>query len=404
MKKIISLMIGVFSIGMVSCNNTKVLEENTKEIKCNDKYTITERNISNSYEDKLFTPLFYNSDGIYGTLSNFNSQNSEEYNIPYLLDNDGKFQEVDKGTFNDKEIGLIKYKARNGSEGVYFIEGSMSSEREFYYIDIKNNVEINLEGYEKIYNKIEPQFNIRSNGGYRLEGNENYYIHLYQEYNNEGQLKVEQEILIIDIINSTFYTMESGDTKYYYFYYDEKEKSIMAIDSLGKIYKVILEEGNIRCEFYKEINLNGLSIYDKHGYFRCYKENDNLILNIYNDATGKVNLDRSNILYNLNSSEITIMNQEKNVLGRIENTNFFLVLYNENRYLAELSDEGEINLIYKLDDSEGYRYFFDVASEDGNNIFVARIKYNEENIKGNDTPLIKENIKYSIIDIKKNEN
>lgn len=403
MKKIISLMIGLLSISMISCSNTKVLEENTKEVKSDDKYTITERNISNNYEDKLFMPLFYNSDEIYGTLSNFNSQNFEDYNIPYFLDNEGKLKEVDKGAFTDKEIGLIKYKSGYGSEGVYFIEGSRSSERKFYYIDIKNNIEINLEGYEKIYNKIEPQFNTRSDGGYRLEGNKNYYIHRYENFNNEGELEGVQEIIIVDIKNNTFYIMEAIDKKYYYFYYDNKENSIMTIDSLGKIYKVILEEGKTRCEFYKEINLNGLKLYDKHGYFRCYIENDNLILNIYNDTTGIAYIDRANILYNLNSSEITIMNPEKSILGKIENTDFFLVLYNEYKYLAELSDNGEMDLIYKLDDSEGYKYFVGAANEKGNSIFVARIKENEEDIKENDTALIKENTKYSIIDIKKNE-
>lgn len=404
MKKIISSMIGVLLIGMVSCNNTKVLEENTKEIKSNDKYTIVERNITNINEDMLFIPLFYDSGGIFGTLNNFNSKNFGDYNIPYYLDNDGIFKEVDKGTFTDEEIGFIKSKGRNGSKGVYFIEGSRANERKFYYIDLKNNIEINLEGYEKIYNKIEPQYDIQSSGGYTLEGNENYYIHLNENYNNEGKLEGTQEILIVDIIDNKFYTMESIDTKYYYFYYDIKENSIMTIDNLGRTYKILLEEGKAKCEFYKDINLNQFKLYDKHGYFQCYLENDNLILNIDNDINGKDYLDRSNILYNLSSSDITIMNPEKNILGKIEDTEFFLVLYNDNKYLAELNDKGEMDIIYKLDDLEGYKYMFHIANEDGSSIFIARIKYNEENIKNSDTPIIKENIKYSIIDINKNEN
>ncbi|WP_195263030.1 hypothetical protein [Clostridium sp. 1001275B_160808_H3] len=404
MKKIISLMIGVLSISMVSCNNTKVLEENTKEIKSNDKYTIAERNIANINEDMLFMPLFYDSEGIFGTLNNFNSHNFDDYNIPYYLDYDGTFKEVDKGTFTDEEIGFIKDKGSNGSNGVYFMEGIRASERKFYYIDLKNNIKINLEGYEKIYNKIEPQFNIESNGGYTLEGNENYYIHLYQNCNNEGQLEGLQEILIVDLKNNIFYTMESTDTKYYYFYYDQKERSIMAIDNLGKIYKVRLEEGKVICEFYKDINLNDLRLYNKHGYFSCYMENDNLILNIDNDTMEKDYSDRSNILYNLTLSEITIMNPEKILLGKIEDTDFFLISYNDDKYLAELNDIGEMDLIYKLDDSEGYKYMSHIANEDGSSIFIVRIKYNEENVDKSDTQIIKENIKYSIIDINKNKN
>ncbi|MDZ4957125.1 hypothetical protein GNF51_15245, partial [Clostridium perfringens] len=44
------------------------------------------------------------------------------------------------------------------------------------------------------------------------------------------------------------------------FYYDEKEKSIMALDTLGQIRKVILRDGKIYFEDYKKLNFSKVGI------------------------------------------------------------------------------------------------------------------------------------------------
>ena len=105
MKKIISL-IGCILIStiLISCNETKVLEENTKDNNDSSKYTITERNIENIAKDKTFIPLFYDSDILYGKI--LLSSGGED--IPYYLDKDGAFKEVEVGKFSEEEITFMK--------------------------------------------------------------------------------------------------------------------------------------------------------------------------------------------------------------------------------------------------------------------------------------------------------
>lgn len=402
MKKIILLMIAIFSIAMVSCNNTKVLEENTKENKISDKYKITERNIENTERDKSFMPLFYDSDIIYGTMSPKNSGAPEEFQIPYYIDSSGAFKRVEEGKFDKDEIGFIKDTYGCIDSGVYMLNSNRLSERKFYYIDIVNKNKFELDGYEKIYNSIELKLKNFGNRGAKLEGNENYYIQGYFNVEDKGKSINNEEIIIIDLKNESYYVVRNNNNRYIKFYFDNNEEAIMAIDNLGKIYKLTLQEKEIVSELYKDIGVEDLEIYDKYGYLGSFYFEDNLILNTHNNES-KEFYDYSNLFYKVKSDELISMDKEKIIIGKVNNTNFFIVLYNENRYLAEISDDGEINLIYKLDDSEGYRYFYGVANKEGHNIFVTKIKYNEENVKDYNASVIKEDIKYSIIEITKNE-
>lgn len=395
MKKIISLITGILiSTILISCNTTKVLEENTKENNESSKYTITERNIENINKENTFFPLFYEDDILYGRM--FVNDSNEDMTIFSYSDKDGTFKDVEKEKFTEEETDFMNNFGGDSGAGIYMVDSNKLSERKFYYMDVKNNIKFELKEFEKTYNSIEVEFKSFVNLGNKLDGNDDYFIYRYlsQENNEIGE---NQEIIIIDIKNQKYYKFNNDNTIFIYFYYDNNEKSIMAIDKEGKISRVILGEDSVVFKDYKELKLGDEKIYQKFGYYKPDFNNNCLILKVENNES-KEYLDYYNIMYNTISNEIIFLDKEKIILGSLSNTNFYIVLYKDNRYLAEVSENGDINLIYKLDDDE-YKYMYSISNESGDNIFIARIKVSEENLKNPDKPIVDEEIKYSILEI-----
>ena len=174
----------------------------------------------------------------------------------------------------------------------------------------------------------------------------------------------------------------------------------MAIDEAGKISKVTLEENNVFFKEHSEIKLGDEKIYNKFGYYKPDFNNNSLILRVENKQS-KQYMDYYNIIYNTISNETIFLDKEKIILESVNNSNFYIVLYKDNRYLAEVSETGDINLIYKLDNE--YKYMYSFANEKGDNILIARIKVSEENSKNPDKPIVNEEIKYSILEIEERE-
>ncbi len=399
MKKVLSLIIGILvTITLISCDTTKVIEENTKENNESSKYTITERNIENIPDNNFFTPLFYNNDKIYGKLL---EKSGDEFNkssiFSYSFKN-GKFKDVEE-EFTDEEINFINSFSGGTGEGICMIDSNKLSDRKFYFMDVKNKVKFELNEFEKTYSSME--FNLKNfiNLGYKLDGNDNYFIYRYlsQENNEIGE---NQEIIIIDIQNKNYYRFNNKDKIFIYFYYDNSQESIMAIDEAGKISKVTLEENNVFFKEHSEIKLGDEKIYNKFGYYKPDFNNNSLILRVENKQS-KQYMDYYNIIYNTISNETIFLDKEKIILESVNNSNFYIVLYKDNRYLAEVSETGDINLIYKLDNE--YKYMYSFANEKGDNILIARIKVSEENSKNPDKPIVNEEIKYSILEIEERE-
>ena len=395
MKKIFSLIMEILlSIVLISCNTTKVLEENTKENNESSKYIITERNVENIPDNKSFVPLFYKDDEIYGKLLESYGDEFNKGSIFLYSFNNGDFKEVEE-EFDDEEINFINSFNGYSGAGIYMIDSNKLSERKFYFMDLTNKVKFDLYDFEKTYRSIE--FNLKKliNLGYRIDGSDDYFICRYvsQENNEIGE---KQEIVIIDIKNQKYYKFNGNDKIFIYFYYDNMEQSIMAIDKDGKISKVILDGSNIFFEDYRDMKLDDEKIYQKYGYYKPDFNNNSLILRIENNEA-KEYIDYYNIMYNIISNEIITLDKEKIILGSLNNTKFYIVLYKDNRYLAEISETGDINLIYKLDNE--YKYMYSFANEKGDNIFIARIKVSEENLKNPDEPILNEDIKYSILEI-----
>lgn len=396
MKKIISLFTGiVISIILIGCNTTKILEENTKENNRSSKYIFTERNIENIPNDNTLVPLFCNDNILYGKLLSNDGREINKASIFSYSYNNGKFKKVEDGEFSEEETSFINNFNGDSGAGIYIVDSNKLSNRKFYFMDIKNGIKFELNDFEKTYNSIE--FNLKKfiNLGYKLDGNDDYFIYRYLSMEN-NEIGLVQEIIIIDIKTKKYYRFNNNDKIFIYFYYDNNEKSIMSIDYEGKINKVILEENSVIFEDYKELKLGDEKIYQKYGYYKPELNANNLILRVENNQS-KEYLDYFNIMYNIKTNEIISLDKEKIILGSLNNTNLYIVLYENNRYLAEVSETGDINLIYKLDNE--YKYMYLAPNEKGDNIFIARIKVSEENFKNYDKPMLKEEVKYSILEI-----
>lgn len=395
MKKIISLITGILiSTTLISCSGTKILEENTKENNESNKYIITERNIENPDNDNRFMPMFYDKDILYGNMFLKRGEYTDKMIALYYLDNEGEFKKVEEEKFTNDELGFLQDNIQH--EGVYMADSNKLSERKFYYMDLIDKTKFELNEFEKVYSNIEYKLKRFISYGFKLHGNSNYYIQNYSYSENNLSYQAD-ELIIIDIKNEKYYG-NNNDNKFINFFYDNNENSIMAINNQGKIYKIIIEGNNLTYELYKDIGLDNLNVYDKYVVKMIDNTNEGFILEIENNEN-KGYGDYYYILYNYKTSEIISLDKEKTILGNLKNTNFHIVLYKK-IYLAEITDDGDINLIYKLDNDDGYKYCYSLANENGDSIFIARGKFSAESIKNPEKPIVDEEIKYSILEIK----
>ena len=382
MKKHISLIGGLLiSTILISCSETKILDENTKD-NISEKYTITERNIENTYKETSFSPLFYDGDLLYGRL-----QTKLSTNFAYYSDKDGSIIELEEGKFTNEELDFMQnFNGDNGS-GVYMIDSNKLSERKFYYMDIKNKIKFELKDFEKTYSLIEFEFKDVLNTGFKLSNNNKYYIQQYSpsEYSPD---MLKREFIIIDTENQKFY-IDDNSKQFIHFFYDNNENSIMGIDKEGKIYKIILQENKFTYEFYKDMELSDEKLDDSN---MIQVDEERIIIRI-EDNEGTRQEDYYNVLYNYKTNEIIPLDKEKTIVSKIDNSKFYNVRYKNSDYLAEILEYGEISLIYKFYDSPGYNYFYSLDNKEGSKLFLTRARLDDDFV------LKKEGFRYSILEI-----
>ncbi|GAB6167941.1 hypothetical protein JCM1393_04010 [Clostridium carnis] len=390
MKKAVLFLLTTLIIFSVSCSNTKVLEENTKENNLGDKYKITERTVKNNFEDKRFIPLVYDEDGVNGILdtTKLGVINEEDHNIPYMVNENGEFRKANNKFFINQGLNFVKSSGRSSYKGIYS-EGLHTRDQKFYYIDLLKEIKIKLEGYENIYYKMIDEY--KGVHSVEFQINDDYYIKL-NEPMKEGNALGIQEIVVVDIKNNTFYSSDLIELQSNYYYYNYREKAIMTIDRLGKVSKVILKDSKVTFEDYKDINLRGYKVGENYVLKSTYTIDDNLILKLRDEKDFIVDA-----IYNIYSNEIYILDDKKKVISKIENTNFLLVNYNNGTYISELDTLGNLKLIYKLSDGENYDNIIAVSNKDGSSIFFTSVKYD---VSEGAVKFIKD-IKYLFIDINK---
>lgn len=403
MKKIISLITGVLiSTTFISCNSTKVLEKNTKNNKELNKYKITERNINIDYEDKIFEPLFYDEDGVNGLLdtrkSGFLDEN--EIDVPYILKESGELIKEEKKYFAKEGRNFINRNGNPSYKGLYS-EGLHTRGHTFYYMDLKKDISFKLDGYNDLYYDIMDLFEYKHSNYFQI--NDDYFIEEIYNMTEDYETKGEKFILIIDLKNQTYYTSDVIKMDPNVFYYDKKEDSLMALDSVGKIKKITLKDKEIYIEDFEQINISNLginSLFDtkKPMFNRYIISEDNLIFYI-----GDKYID---VIYNINTKELKYMKEGINITTQIEDTKFFVITTSmimgdelgNKVYLAEINDNYEFDLIYKLSLIDSYSSLKIKANESKDSIFFALESFDFSQGGGS---ILKES-KYFFIEIEEN--
>lgn len=394
MKKHISLIGGLLiSTILIGCSETKILDENTKD-NISEKYTITERNIENTDKDKVFIPSFFDGDILYGTKMKDGSGNIKDYTMIYYLDSTGAIKNMEEGMLTNEEIDFIKGNGGYQDSGIFAEDASNSGEIKNYYINLVNKTIFELKDFGESKNKIENNLIkfARSSG----EIGDNYHITQYLSM-DEGEINEARDFIIIDLNNEKYY-INNNEKKVTNFYYDDSLDSIIAIDEVGKMYKLKFDENNITFEDYKTIKTDKVNLYDRETFLISKLSNNKLLLKIKNSGS-KENMDYFNAIYDIDTEEVIYFDKEKTISAQLKNTKFHFISYKDEEYLGEVTDDGNINLIYKLNSNDGYRFSSPLTNKEGNKVFLTRIKFSEEFDKNSNKNIVMEDIKYSILEI-----
>lgn len=395
MKKHISLIGGLLiSTILIGCSETKVLDENTKD-NISEKYIITERNIENTDKEHLFIPLFYDVDTVYGTMSPNKEADFDKFAIPYYIDIEGNIKKVEDDKFTDIELDFIK--ENNGfrkQQGIYMIDSNKLNDRKYYYMDVVDKIRFELKDFEFNENKIVNNFTKVAK--YRDKISDNYYIIQYLSI-DEDEIIEARDFIIIDLNNEKYY-INNNEKKVKNFYYDDSLDSIIAIDEVGKMYKLKFDENNITFEDYKTIKTDKVNLYDREPFLISKLSNNKLLIKVKNTES-KEYMDYFNAIYDIDTEDVIYFDKEKTISAQLKNTNFYFISYKDEEYLGEITEDGNINLIYKLNSNDGYRFSSPLTNKEGNKVFLTGIKASEEFDKNSNKNIVIEDIKYSILEI-----
>lgn len=389
MRRVVVLIMTLITLTMFGCSEkTIILEEDSKVKQTLDNEKITERVIENKHGKYMFNPLFYNEEGIYGTLSdtrlNIDLKPELMYQ-PYLIDGNGEFNKLENDYFSYYDKRVIENSKKY--YGIYS-EGTHTKDRVFYYRDIIKDIKIKLDGYEKFI------YEARENGGYSQNGikvNNQYYVDILYtgaEFDGVGySVKNKEKITVIDTENKVSYSVENSSLKNVYFYYDEKENCIMSINTEGEVSKLILKDGIINFEYYKKIDIKELFLNINYNYSLTSGENI-LLAGVAKEG------DLKYAIYNIYSNEAIVIDDF--IKAKVENSDLFISEYNGDFYLSKIGEDNSIEQIYKVTEGTEIDDIIAIANDDETSIFIVKFNYDTTE---NAVSYI-DNIEYSFIEIK----
>ena len=397
MKKcLVLILLSVFTL--ISCSSKVVIEENTKNNKILNKYNITVREIKDNfdYDYQVFKPLYFKDNNIYGINDvRINGEVKEgEANVPIKLNSKGEFIENDDEGLKEFIEDPLRRNYTIQASGINS-EGLHTRDNTYYYYDLRENIKFYLKDLDKFFYEIEEVSKLKSEEVYDLE---NYYIveiicHESPEGlegNYDAIEMTAKATIIIDKANKTYYKTEINKETPYVYYFDEKENSIMALNYLGEIKKIILEDGRINYLDYKNVVLEGFGGYTLFDYLMIRKfVNDNyVVLSVYIDGEHKT------FIYDIKNGEIKL-NSEDFIVDNVDNTNYFIINSDDGNYLSTINKNMEFELLCKL-----FNYgYYDNITIIGNrkNVFALLEKYNFENERS-----YLEDKKYLLVNIEEN--
>ena len=347
LKSISVLIILFFIIINKGCNDSKVLDDNTsiEESKNNSKISITE--IEDPFEDKkqIFTGVYIEDGKVSGNLTTrkLGDVPDSEIDRPYIIDESGKIIEnkLDKEWLEEYN-NLSKYSVFNYN-GLYTIGYNTTHEelkKRSYYVDVLLKKKYYLDKDIEYRNIIDSNLNNKFGESYNFE---KYYIEVYKNYMPIGQEKdfVDYKdrgnyLLIVDKENGNEY-LSDFLLDLPYIFYSSKDKSLMGINNYGEIYKIIIENEEIKIEKVDELSLKDYKLENLNGrLFTEFYSVDNIVyFNVQN---------RYNKENNKNYSKSLVIDLEtKNWRLLEENSNPYFI--KNTKYAFKVKEDGNFELI-----------------------------------------------------------
>ena len=406
-KSIVVILLSVFTL--IGCSSKIVIEENTKNNEILNKYNIMVREIKDNFQHdyQIFEPLYFKNNNIYGIndVKIIGEVKEGEADVPMKINSKGELVENDDEGLKEFIEDPLRRIYSIKSHGINY-EGFHTRDRTYYYYDLRGNIKFYLEDLDKFYYQIEDIGEMKMEEIYDLE---DFYIveiicHESFEDNIDDAEMTAKATIIIDKVNKTYYKTEINKETPYIYYFDKKENSIMALNYLGEIKKVILENESINYLDYKSINLEEIKKINLFDYILIRKyTNDNFVVlsGIYDEENQRVIqiiYDIKNERVKLNSIMFTADNVDNSnyfVVDNVDNTNYFIVDSDDGTYLSTINDEMEFELLCKLYNTREYDNIHVIGNE--TNVFVLLLKSDYKK-----SPYILEDKKYLLINIEEN--
>lgn len=418
-RKIVFLMSCVMGVSIIfsGCSKEKtiVLDQNVQENK-ESGVNINENIINLSVgNNKLFIPMYFEGDKIYGTLGRgqgeFGAEGTKEYPVYdifkknlYTLDSKGNIEESNRvplnytWDINVKNEGVASYMFKENPNDIYYYNDKTKEKKKLG--------EYTEDWNDKIDENGVPEYEGKGNYDAKcqiIEGNSDYaYI---VENEEKGDEVGENKLLKLEIINindSKKYIYKGKDiSKIEEIIYSNITDEFYGLDCNGILYRIELNGDEAILKKKSEIDLKGLDRLRKEG---ISVTNNGEIVVLDTEGNGEIFA----IIYNPKTKESKYINKSSDENLKInkffnENNKVILSKQKENKtadiYVGEIENDS-VKILKKLDikleKDEKSLLSSAIMSEDGKKILVGTHLYiYDEDKKQN----IKDRYQFNLLEI-----
>lgn len=402
MKRVISFIItSLLLIGLKGCNESRVLEENTKESGLS-KYNVSYKSLDSDFfkEGYIFEPLYFKDDELYGIANIYykslaiEEEEEEDDNLKYKIDKDGNFKEY-KNSLIDEYLNDNQIRDSISNKSVYK-RGIHTQDINYYYSDFENDsikvlewlkepIEIikekteRLDSESKFDNLVYKDKNIelhevvtmnyKESNGTRIAYKENYKFLYSIDFNKE-------ELSISDILKE-----EEG----FGYYYNENIGKFIKVNKDGFFEELDLKDNKIEI---KENKIENFKVNANYSFNYNFKDFTIITYNNRNEETNEPGPTQTMVINNKDNNykiyyeDKDMMNDYIYLFSKIENSNYFIAVYNNKYYLSAIKDNLDLELIKEMNfnyemygdgDSSQMSIF---ANEEGNKALITITSYN----------------------------
>jgi len=371
MKRIIRILIvTLIVINFNGCNESRVLEENTKEIGLSN-YKVSYKYLNNDFfqEGSLFEPLYFKGDEIYGLVTAYPKNGLvEDYpTTQYKIDNLGDFKEYKNASLEEYQSDS-QVRTSPINDNIY-IRSPHTKDINYYYSDFENNSLKELEWLkEPMENIVEIKSEFKEVYA-ESYGNEDLIIYEYNSNPSKGFIDENDDrternyklIYMIDLENEKMYVSDViEEDKSILYYYNDDIEAFIKVDKDGTFKKISTKQDRIYINDYSSDYINNY-----------LESSNNLFKNIKSAAINNIFLLKDYSIINninretLNSETIIIRNKDGKinnhiekgykdkdyiyVLQPIENSNYMLTKNNDKYYISVINENLEIELIKEIE-------------------------------------------------------